>query len=87
MLKVICIVMAVIMAVAIVTTIVGVAVNFVQYLVKQGIDFGTAFQWAWDNYCDWLRSLNPFKGAEADGVLEFPMANASIEVVGCISLK
>jgi len=83
-LKVMAIVMAVIIAIGILGTIIGVGTNLVRYMVNQNFSFGNAFYWSWNEFTNWLATVNPFKAATAE--MYIPMANQNINVVPCIDL-
>ena len=76
--KVIGIVVVVVLIVALAATAIGVGKNTIHYMSNQGFEFGTALEWGWNDYTEWLNDINPMKGEGTDEVKVYPMTNQNI---------
>lgn len=55
------------------------------YMTRQNFSFGKAWEWAVQDYNDWLFNDVLRKEETKETVLEFPIANWNIEVTACTS--
>lgn len=88
MIKVICIVLAAILTIGIVGTMGFMIVKTVGYMINQHFDIGTAIQWSWTDFTDFVRGIFG-GGAKAEDPNHWETTytvNQHIDVVACTSL-
>ena len=88
MIRVIAIVLAFVLVIGIIGSAIFMAVKVGGYMINQNFDFETAWEWAKDDFVNFVTGIFGKANSESEDYFEWEYTvNKYIDVVGCTSLK